>query len=239
MKKAINLPIITLTNDGFIDYTENLIESLKKQNLEKNLTVYCIGNKSYNYFKDTSIKTTKLKSNIFTKTNIFQDWRSKNFNRLMLKKVEIIFDSLSKNNRVLYTDGDVVFLDNELKELTGDEGLDIIAQHDFNPNEEIDTLCAGFMMINSNKRTLNFFNPKNIPKELTDRRFLFDDQKYINRNKDKLNVKLLENASYPNGAYFYKNYRSIEPKVIHFNYIVGHQKKETMKKYNYWYLNSL
>ena len=173
------MQLITLTNDGYIDYTHNLQTSLKNIGIE-DMKIFCIGDKSYNFFKSSNKKTEKLSNNLLSRKNEFQNWRTKNFNKLMYKKLQIIHSSLLSNEQILYVDGDVVFLKNNLEELKKMQDYDLVGQLDFNPNANVKTLCAGFMLINSNQNTLDFLIQK-VPKDLLDRRFYFDDQKYINK----------------------------------------------------------
>ena len=78
------------------------------------------------------------------------------------------------------------------------------------------------------------FNTDNIPREIIMNGL--HDQGYINSEKEKLNYKKLPSELFPNGSYFYKNFKQINPKIIHFNYVIGRKKITTMKKYGEWYL---
>ena len=230
-----NFKFITLTNDGYIEYTQNLVNSLKMHDIQKELTVYSVGKKSHKHFTQESIDSIYLKTSIFDKKNYFQNWRSKNFNKLMFIKLSIIYENLLNYEQVLYSDGDVVFLKNFLGEIKNHKDVDIIGQLDFNPDQDVKTLCAGFMLINSNKRTQDLFNPDNVPKNLLDRRYYFDDQKYINQKLESVKYQFLDIKEYPNGAYFYKHFYKLSPKIVHFNYIVGDKKKEKMQNMGYWF----
>ena len=42
---------ITFTNKGYIDYTHNLLESIKKNDTDTQLEVIAIDNESFDYFK--------------------------------------------------------------------------------------------------------------------------------------------------------------------------------------------
>ena len=97
-----------------------------------------------------------------------------------------------------------------------------------------DILCSGFMFIKSNKNTLSLFNPDNVKKYINT--VGWDDQIYINDIKHLLKYKKLPSYLFPNGKYFY-NYNKINPYLIHFNYIVGHEKKNKMIYYNKWKLS--
>ena len=229
------MKLITLTNDGYIEYTENLLISLRNVGIN-DLNIYCVGQKSYNYFKNKGFLVRLINTNIISNANKFQNWRTKNFNKLMFYKLKLVHEELKSNNRVLYIDGDIVFLRNTLEEIENTKNFDIVGQFDFNPVSDVKTLCAGFMMINSNEKTLNLFDPEKVPQELLNRKFHFDDQKYINRNINNLKYDFFDLKDYPNGAYFYKNYKNLNPAIIHFNYIVGDKKKQKMQEMGYWYL---
>ena len=229
------MKLITLTNDGYIEYTENLLISLRNVGIN-DLNIYCVGQKSYNYFKNKGFLVRLINTNIISNANKFQNWRTKNFNKLMFYKLKLVHEELKSNKRVLYIDGDIVFLRNTLEEIENTKNFDIVGQFDFNPVSDVKTLCAGFMMINSNEKTLNLFDPEKVPQELLNRKFHFDDQKYINRNINNLKYDFFDLNDYPNGAYFYKNYKNLNPAIIHFNYIVGDKKKQKMQEMGYWYL---
>jgi len=229
------MKLITLTNDGYIEYTENLLISLRNVGIN-DLNIYCVGQKSYNYFKNKGFLVRLINTNIISNANKFQNWRTKNFNKLMFYKLKLVHEELKSNKRVLYIDGDIVFLRNTLEEIENTKNFDIVGQFDFNPVSDVKTLCAGFMMIDSNEKTLNLFDPEKVPQELLNRKFHFDDQKYINRNINNLKYDFFDLKDYPNGAYFYKNYKNLNPAIIHFNYIVGDKKKQKMQEMGYWYL---
>ena len=65
----------------------------------------------------------------------------------------------------------------------------------------------------------------------------WDDQIYINNHKHKLKYKMLPIELFPNGKYYYNNSANINPYLIHFNWIVGDEKKEKMRTYDKWYLD--
>ena len=52
------LSILTLSNKGYIDYTTNLINSIKTNNVDINVDIHVMDSFSFNYFQ-------KLKQNVF------------------------------------------------------------------------------------------------------------------------------------------------------------------------------
>jgi len=227
---------VTFTNKGYTNFTHNLLESINKNEVDINLNINTLDKESYNFFKDKNTKVTFLKSE--SKHSEFLDQKSEEFGTLMIKKFECIYKSLLENELVLYIDGDIVikrnFKDILIKKM---ENLDFLFQNDKNPKKPLQlNLCAGFMMIKSNKKTLKFFNPETLPINRIIN-YRTHDQTYIIKNRAKFKYQTLPLDKFPNGPYFYENYKSFEPWMVHFNYVLGKEKENLMKKYNEWYLD--
>ena len=80
-------------------------------------------------------------------------------------------------------------------------------------------------------KMIKFFKPeKKLIKKFN--KYKTHDQTYINKNKNKLNYEMLPLKHFPNGAHFRKFKDSIDPFIIHYNYILGHEKKNEMIKDN-------
>jgi len=225
---------ITLTNEGYIDYTENLLNSIIQNKCNIDLNIYTLDDKSFNHFKDkvNTIPLGTVDNNITKFTHQTDD----NFGHLMLSKFEAIHEALTSQEIVVYLDGDIVvkksfeeFILQNLKD------RDILFQNDKRPSKPNEIkLCAGFMCINSNKKMINFFEPT----EKVAKKFLkygTHDQAYINRNKSKFKYGVLPLESFPNGPYYYANVGNFEPHLIHFNFLIGDVKKDKMKEYGEWY----
>tara|TARA_A100001035_G_scaffold52023_2_gene37963 strand:+ start:34395 stop:35108 length:714 start_codon:yes stop_codon:yes gene_type:complete len=229
---------ITLTNKGYTEFTLNLLLSFENANIQEQLTVYCIDDYSYNFFQKKGYFVEKVEHSFNESLNDISKWRSYQFNKIMFLKLSIIYQNLKKFQKVLFIDGDIFIKKDFFKAINEyPDNYDILAQldNDANSDSPIKTLCAGLMLINSNKTTLKLFNPKKISYFKKRRKnFLFDDQKHINLNIHKLNVKFLDPKLFPNGSYFYKNYETINPLLIHFNWIENDEKKELMNKFNCW-----
>ena len=225
--------VLTLTNKGYVEFTDNLISSIKKNNINIDLDICTMDSYSTDYFNKKNQNT-----NLITKSNkkkfLRQD--SKNFGEYMIIKLNMIHSYLTKFEYILYLDGDIVIKDeiiNYLGEAMG--SLDLLIQDDKNPKKpNLEYLCAGFMLIKSNRKTLDFFDTSKINnEELMEG---LHDQGYINNNKDFLDYQRLPLELFPNGPYFYENSQNLNPKIIHFNYVLGSKKKSIMKDYEEWYI---
>ena len=221
---------ITLTNSGYLEYTKNCIKSLENIEVE-GLKVYCIDDKSFeelDYSRKLKIDNPKEEE-----VSEFHEFRSgEEWAKIMFQKFRIIHRELLKNDFVLFTDGDIIFKDKRfLKDLINRIGdNDLLIQNDKQDDNDDGELCAGFQFIKSNEKTKNFYNPERI----TLKNMGECDQPYINKNKDKLIYERLPLKKYPNGLFYQTNKH--DSYMIHYNYLVGHSKKEMMVKDNHWFL---
>ena len=97
--------VLTLTNKGYIKYTTNLLNSIKKNNIDMDVEVFAMDKYSFNYFKNYGKKTyliEGIESKKFLKQN------SKDFGAYMIQKLKIIHSALLENESVIYMDGDIV-----------------------------------------------------------------------------------------------------------------------------------
>ena len=197
---------------------------------------YCIGRDGYDQLINKGYNCELIDEE---ENSNFQTFRNGNWSNITYNKFKIIYDNLLTNTYVLYSDGDIVYENNDFLEylLTKIEDNDMLIQNDTPNNDDNDDsqLCSGFMLIKSIPNTLALFNPsvmKNKKNEIG-----WDDQKYINRIKHKLKYTKLPLDLFPNGKYYYDNNSEINPYIIHFNWIIGHEKKEKMIFFNKWNLS--
>ena len=230
-----NLNFMTFTNKGYVDYTHNLLSSIKENNLDIDIKIYALDQFSLNYFEELGANVKIYQKDDFADTYLKQD--DKDFGNLMIVKFELIYKELLENDNVVYVDGDITFkkdLSEYLINFSNDS--DIIFQNDLKPSKpDREWVCAGFMYIKSSKKTLKFFKPtaKLIRKF---NKYSTHDQTYINKNKRKFSYTLLPLDDFPNGAHYYQYFETLDPFLIHFNYIRGDEKQERMKFHNEWYL---
>lgn len=227
---------ITFTNYGYIKYTLNLLKSVEVNNVNLQIKIFCTDQKSYNFFKNKNYYAELLVPEEPT-IEKFTTWKAgvSDFGIMMLNKFVSIHKTLLEYEHVLYIDGDIVVKENFNDYLIQEiNNYDFLFQLDYNPKREIQNeACAGFMLIKSNKETIELFDLKKINKEELVN-LPSHDQTYINLNKDKFKYRFLSPSNFPNGAYFSKF--ETDPKIIHFNYFVGQNKIKTMRKYKQWYL---
>ena len=228
-----DIAFITLTNNGYIEYTENCLKSIEKLDSNINLNCYCIGKTGQEYLINKGYNCSLIDEE---ENSNFQIFRQGNWSNITFNKFTIIYENLLKYKYVCITDGDIVYENSSFLQYLFDniESNDMLIQTEY-VDEQNYILCSGFMFIQSNYNTLHFFNPMYL--EHKKNTIGWDDQIYINNHKHKLKYKMLPIELFPNGKYYYNNSANINPYLIHFNWIVGHEKKEKMRTYDKWYLD--
>lgn len=227
----------TITNEGYLDYTKNMIESLKKLNIDKKILIICTDKATNEYFKSKGYFIYFM--NVDLSKHYY--YGSDEFSKFVIIKLFIISKLLELNYNLLYTDSDIVYFKNPIQEIEKFKYIegDMWIQNDTYDDKDYRNVCSGFIYIRSNEITKKYFNI-DIP-EFQERYDLCkkhnNDQTYIILFVlPYLNTHLLPLNTFPNGKYFYQFYDKIKDSVVlvHFNWVVGHEKKERMKKYNMW-----
>lgn len=237
-----DVKFITLTNDGYLDYTLNCIASLESVGFAlSNLTCYCIGANSYTALSHRGVNVERIDD-----VNGEQKVRygGNNWGGVLKYKTRIINDNLRRHRYVCITDGDIVyerndFLDHCLR-LLRKQNLDLICQYDGKDpaanKHDRRSICCGFMLIKSSEKTLKLFECDDLVIAEGWR-----EQPYIRERIRRLDLRvdILDKLSYPNG-YLYYNYTHAvhQPFLIHFNWVVGDRKKEKMMIHQKWFLES-
>jgi len=221
---------ITLTNRGYVEYTKNCLKSLSVLSKPRLLDVYCIDEEAFNllkYYPNKYLldvpKDEKIKD--------LQEFRTGNWNKVVYQKFRCIHQALLENDFVYFTDGDIVYKsDRFIKDLNNrmeDEEIDLLIQNDKQDDGDDSELCSGVMFIRSNDKTREFFNP-----DLIDINLIDCDQIYVNKMKHAIKYEKLPLRKYPNGLY----HRTKNPKgfLIHYNYLIGNDKKSMMMEDGNW-----
>lgn len=233
-----NTLLVTLTNEGYVNFTLNLIESLKLHHLDKKIVCFCLDKSSYSTLMskgyacllyDVDLQSLSLFNTV-------------NFKKITFLKFFLIHYLLTLRYNVLFTDGDIIFKRNPIPyilDIVSTGMFDIIIQNDdpFIAAENIgQNLCTGFFFVQSNERTLDVFSfAKSEARDAFN--LCANDQDYFNNfMKSKLRVNVLSQALFPSG-YALANIKDDEAYIVHFNYMVGNNKFLSMLENGYWYLS--
>ena len=239
-----HIKFITLTNDGYKELTQNLLISMKKIGIESTLTIYCIGEDSYQFFSNNyphnevillDCKLIYLKNWIPYRSIQNQDILGKQkWAELTSYKILCMNNELKKNNDIVFIDGDIVFCRNPLFYLLKNiKNYDLLIQND-NSSYLKRQFCTGFFFMRSNKKTIDITNYNEITKDLNK---FQNDQQFLRIFENQLNVSYLPLDLFPNGMYW-RTYQPNNPYLIHFNYDTSYDKVKRMKIYNKWYIDN-
>ncbi len=244
IKNPFKYQIITLTNNGYKDLTENLLISMKKIKLLHTIKIYCLDKDSHEYFKKKYIyNDVELVSDVDNKYSNWIEYKApqskdedgkKLWAEVTKYKIITINYELVKGNDVVFIDGDIVinepFIDDLYNKINDN---DIIIQSDNADKGGRDCMCTGFFLMKSNKTTIECTDINNI-----DMNNFPNDQQYLRWAGFKYDLKYtyLNLDLYPNGKY----YRTYKPKsnIIHFNYDSGLAKINRMRNFNFYYIDN-
>lgn len=244
----ISTKLITLTNDGYMHLTHNLMTSLKKLGLETHVTLYCIGEKSYKFFKqeysENIVNYVPYYKESNLKVNEWIEYRALQSKDIQGKalwaditsyKLFVINKELKEGKNIIFIDGDIVFEKNPLPKmfsiLNSNKTLEMLVQNDSSDNSR-EEMCTGFFWMKSNANTINITDFEKIRENLSS---FNNDQQYLRRFSSKINHKYLDLEDFPNGKY-YRDFKPSFPYIIHFNYDVSKMKIRRMKMFNKWYI---
>jgi len=221
----MSIKFITLTNTGYIDYTLNCLESLNRIKSPFIPHSYCVGEEAYNTLKNKGYDCTLINNDATIKN--FQTFQNKNWHSITYQKFPIIYENLQKYDYVCFTDGDIVYENNTFMDylVNNIEDNDLIIQSEGHHSGDV---CTGFMFIKSNEKMLSLFNPDTIKNNVG-----WNDQLHINNFRHTIKYKELPLDLFPNGKHYFNN-SNLTPYLIHFNWLVGHDKKNKMIFYKKW-----
>jgi hypothetical protein len=232
--------ITTLTNSGYLMYTLNMLKSLKPYGLDKKIFITCIDKKGSEGLKKMGYDSYCVDETVGNPLGKFCPWNSTDYVKICYYKLELIYNILLYRN-VLLIDGDIVFKKDpidDLKQWCDDTIFDVFCQNDSLNNSNTRNMCTGYMFIKKSDRLLKLYD---CVSEVGRSKYLkcaFDnnDQTYFNVYvKPYCVFNALPLEKYPNGKMFYDN-PTLDPVLVHFNWVQGHLKMAKMKEHGMWLL---
>jgi len=230
---------LTITNYGYLHITLNLLKNLSNFGLDKRILIFCFDRKSYETLKE-------LKFQCYLFTDKYLDLYSKGdnfFGHICYYKLDIFYKLLELNYNFIYTDSDIIFLQNPINnflEWEHDEN-DIFILNDSKDNKS-EYPGTGFLYVKNNNRTiksLNHYNRTSIN--------MFENKKYNNYDSSYFNmfvkyeckIVYLPQNKYTNYSYYLDNVNKLNNIILlHFNNNNNKNKKEVIKKHNFWLLDN-
>ena len=235
----------TMTTNGYKYLTLNLVESLKKSNVKWNLMVVCVDRDSYIFMQGMNVPCVYYKPVmpviVGTQPSQFGSQTFMTFNRIKLDLVEKIRLEVAEQVKyITYMDGDIVVFKDfmpHIKEQFIDLSCNLLFQND-DLYGQVNTRangCTGFFTF----RRVAFEKSPFAIEDIGKWREIKEDQVWVNNKLVEYAIPFhyLKRELFPNGPYV-KNgeWRNHDPYLIHYNYIVGNDKVNYMKRLKHWYI---
>lgn len=242
---------ITVINYGYINYTKNFLESMKRNNCSFPLIIYCLDEESLdalNLLKDNyDIKCLSAKPfTRFTMEKNLSSWKTIEYKRIVFSKLDAIKYTLSNYKLpVGYIDTDIILFkdptDIMLRALNENPGIMSISQCDekkiqCSNKNRCHLICTGVIVFRESI-DLELFNYSlyNLLYYLTDQHFLVDKMLEENIKYMTIDKNIFLNGAFPG----LREGLPIIPDtavLLHYNYMQGSEKELTMKKNDMWYI---
>lgn len=103
-------------------------------------------------------------------------------------------------------------------------------------------LCAGVMVLRNNAKVHRYLHHSRLLGPTAAMQCPAGDQTYVNLARGMVSYDTLHTTEYPNGSFLPSaaheacGFRAADAVLIHFNYLTGGSKRQTMKTLGYWYL---
>jgi len=222
--------IFCVANNGVNEMTFNLIESCRINKI--NIVVFAL-DKSISKFLENACDVV----NYFVELggNQIYEYETENFKKIAYYRFFILGELLRDNRKIIYLDIDIFVNKNFINDISYElNKYDVVIQTNGK------NCCTGFFAIRPTDETKKYFTKSNFESK----NYLnYLDQDFFNQeifDKNIFKLKLLRIDLYPNGAYYYKNYKKIDNScyIIHFNNIVGYiEKIKKMNEHKKWIIS--
>lgn len=244
---------ITLINYGYIEYTKNFLLSIEKSNINLVLVIFCTDNESFSALKDNKNCICMMAD--FLKYDIpsdFKVWLNIDYKRICFSKLDVILYTLKNTlglgvTAVGYIDTDIVLFSNPtpvvLDAMKVFKKINIFTQCDeygqtCSNSINCKMFCAGILIFRNLPEIYNLLNytDSDVYNYDSDQHFLVPKLRHL-----KIDYFTISRKKFINGAY-YMNIKkekinfTEDACLIHFNYMIGHEKKEAMKLQGLWFL---
>ena len=248
---------ITLINGGYIHYTKNFLMSMQKANIQFKLIILCLDTEAFSNLNHTPNCICVMVN--FLSGNLPQDmkrWGELDYKKIVYAKLDAIAYALKYAHHmgikaVGYIDTDIYLWSDPtsvmLSEMQLYPDVDIFCQCDeqsitCSDRNKCLNLCSGVFVVRTKEGLTNLFTyeESDIHKHYSDQHYLHDKLNTLSIRYRTIEKHIMPNGGYYNALYNYPSLQQhkipIDPSVclIHFNYMVGNTKKESMKIQGLW-----
>ncbi len=247
--------VATCINSGYFDYLQNLVENIKRaDDVPWTICVVCMDAEAFQKCVNANIPALPLNHAHYDDGELctYSSWNDANWNRTTFMKLDAIrwLISFPAVKSITYMDSDIhIYRDfvPYLKQLAANHPTtELFIQSDHNsknPDEYGKTLCSGFFHFRNAAHTVVGRIFQYVEEDVA--KYTFNaDQDHITAQISQYNVPMvqLDRALFPNGVFVDQLPTlslSSSPYIIHYNYIIGNEKKKKMFSKGHWYLTYL
>ena len=249
---------ITIINKGYIEFTKNFLASIDKHRCPFTLVIYCLDKESLAAFSDYQNAVTFDASAFITGQGNHEtgltSWGMSSYKKIVFTKLDAMQYTLEQCKGygfqgVGYIDTDIIVLKNPtpiiLEAMAANPTVDIFHQCDENVNNEqvctnpalCPNMCSGAIVFKVTTVPTHIFAYSS-----ADRHWHMGDQDYLVKRIDAAGLRRYSISKYIFLNGIFPNLTNDEPLVlpesavlIHFNCMVGLQKKHNMQRKGMWY----
>lgn len=249
---------ITLINHGYVDYTKNFLIAMEKAQIDMTLVVYCTDAKSMTELAGHA-RCICLDAQPFLTSALptdLKEWEDIDYKRITFAKLDAIRYTLHQTRplgvqAVGFIDTDIILLKDPtpvfLRHMAAFTNIAIFSQCDENGGIngrcsnrlQCPCLCSGVIVFRNTSAIdpLLAYDESDITRFMCDQHFLLHNFRRHGATCLTLEKDVLLNGSFPGVK---SDVPLIVPDsacLIHFNWMVGHEKRATMKKRGMWYVD--
>lgn len=237
---------ITLINRGYLEYTRNFLESVRRKAIPMRLIVFCMDEES---LRELSGHENCLALPAVFLTECYakelREWSDMEYKRIVFAKLDAVaYTMRSSDDRsrlIAYIDTDIVLFKDPTTYMLDrfEPGVQVVHQCDekdlCSDDENCPYLCSGCIAFRNDPALLECltYSDEDIVRYASDQHFL----RASFRNAD-VRHRSLDKILFPNGSSYISHFQTLgQACLLHFNYMVGGEKKARMKMMRLWYLD--
>lgn len=243
--------MFTVTSDGYKYYTWNLYKMLQELKVPWRLCILCLDKESFDFMNKIAMIPSRLYlmpgQHIHHKDPVlFGSQQFKRMNRMKLKALED-FSQREDIETLFFLDSDIAVFQDPLPAIKTlleqhplwfqcdekQEGSFVCSNEDACTNP-----CTGIIAMSLTSDTRPLFKEVYKIVDSTWKEAVTDQDYILKRlQATQMPFKTLDRSLFPNGIFLQNNrYKETNPFLLHFNYILGKDKKRFMKQKDCWVL---
>jgi len=245
---------ITLINHGYADYTKNFLAAMEKAGISITLVVYCTDKESMEIIRPLK-NCICLDAKPFLKYDLpgdLKEWLNTDYIKICFAKLDAIYHTLKTTRlsgiqSVGFIDTDIILLKDPtpffLDKMQKNKRIGVFAQCDektavcSNPMA-CPCFCAGIIVFRNIRENYPLFIYTNddVNRYTSDQDFLLQKFRTTGTAYRTLEKDVLLNGCWPGVKTEVPLVLPKSAALIHFNWMVGHEKMAHMKRLGMWYV---